>query len=188
MILSSDGHMLFHLASQLYPMYTGLWIFCAWLCCSLQKAKSDKTLLAVGCVMLTNPAVSYALKHLLHQPRPCSPDPGMPSAHAFWAAGLSAALFLAAHSQCSRSLSASTTKLAALRLYAYMACFTAPLVAAERIYSREHTIAQVAVGLPLGALYTLLVWGPIKWLSDTIACTLDSIVSRMAKDKGRKAM
>ncbi|EFO64997.1 PAP2 dolichyldiphosphatase, putative [Giardia lamblia P15] len=188
MVFSSNEYTFLHLVSQLYPMYTGLWIFCAWIYCSIQKVKPDKTLLTVGCVMLTNPIVSYTLKHLLHQPRPYSSDPGMPSAHAFWAAGLSAALLLAAYSQYGRSLSIGTVRLTTLRVYAYIVCLMAPLVAAERIYSKEHTIAQVAIGLLLGTLYTFLVWIPMKWLTNIITCILDSIISYMTKDKRRKAM
>lgn len=168
-----NGQTLLRLASHFYPIYTGLGIFCSWLYSSVRRGKPNKTLLSVGCLMLSNPIVSYTLKYLIRQPRPYSSGHGMPSSHAFWAAGLGASLFLAMRSQHNRGLSVMPGS-TVLKASAYVTCFTAPLVAIERVFSKEHTITQITIGLLLGIIYTFLAWAPAAYLADAIVRILSS--------------
>lgn len=186
MSILSDGQKLLRQASHFYPTYTGLCIFCAWLYCSIQKKGPKKAIFIVGCLMLSNPVASYTLKLLIRQQRPFSVGYGMPSAHTFWAAGLGAALLLAARSQYNSLASMKLSKRNVLEASAYIACAAAPLIAVERVLSREHTMVQAAAGLLLGTAYSLAAWEPAARLSNSISRSLDSVSSYI--NKGKRAL
>lgn len=107
----------------------------------------------------------------------------MPSAHTFWAAGLGTTLLLATRAQYNKVALINASKYNVLEISAYIACIVSPLIAVERVLSREHTIMQAVVGLLLGVLYSIITWEPAVYLTNPISCSLDTVISCVAKGK-----
>lgn len=132
----------------LYPIYTGLMIFLWFLSSIVLRHQVSLSILRLGLVMLGNPLVSTGLKRLIKQPRPRSPEYGMPSAHTMWAFGL----FLGVHM---RQLSFPSYRYNTI--FSSLLFVSACIVGYSRIKTHAHTVGQVICGAVLAPIYTSLM-------------------------------